>query len=570
MNNRLTFFLNGIEVNPKNREDFNIDFSFGNLTIEGQFLFSPSANIQQNSLVLNYPPDMKIITDWIGLQRIYEGIPFKVFDNNTQKFIFNEGDACCEINNSEFSYSIYEIKIPIIEKRQLFEKQATNLHFKLLFEKKILKTSDFIDVNYIIESPGNSQEQAFKLFTLTNQAVQMSMIFYKQAKELLNIALDAGHTPITSQAISAAKLINQSIEFAFTTIALYQSLTALTDYIFDKIRYHKSIRFKKAFERCCEYFGLKFKSSIFDQILEQNMTYCAPKFGSGAKLGENPTDDGVPNLFFSDFLEIAAKMFNAKAILKNDTLIFERIDYFLANPNGIVLDYYRNENNEDLPINYNSHELPCNILFKFERDYSDLNTAYGADYAAQIHDDYLDPVNKKFVNSKGLMTIDTNVSKGYRKNSSNVLEDIFNTILDIFDWLFNDRPYLAGDRIGCLKLSDHSFNIGKVFLCDDNGYLLEQNDSFLSAKKFITENYVPFSTQLTNQQIIIKEPMLYPLNNDQIQKFIENPICQDVDGNKLMVVGCQYVNNSDLYALDIRYLGQKYITTKISEKITTD
>lgn len=142
-------------------------------------------------------------------------------------------------------------------------------------------------------------------------------------------------------------------------------------------------------EHVCNACGLAFKSSIFDDPLKPyyNSMYMYAPVSDGSETYIEWIDDNKPLLTGESFFSELSQVFNADYVIENNTLTFERKDYFYSN-NNLFLDA-KNGIDESLGILSICYSYPttpppafANIKFTLDnveivgneakKDYSDL------------------------------------------------------------------------------------------------------------------------------------------------------------------------------------------------------
>jgi len=569
MLNSLKFYLNNIEVQPINRAEFNLDFSVGNYLDNSIYVISPTTSIDQSKLVIGDPAEMKIVYNWIADGKAYEGIPLAIYDSITQQFIFSNTDSYCLIAHEDFEIiERRQITLPIIDKRSNFTKQVERLHLKLLQEKKAITKNDWVKIYYILEEDSSSGINGLKTAFLFWQAYSLTKELTNKVSDLVNLGLNAGLIP-AGPVVSAAQIAVKIIDLAFTLVALYTSLKQISDALFDKPRYHYGMTFKRIIEIAIDYLGYNLETDLFDTSEAANLVYWKEQETIGSYVGSpNNNGNGTPNMLFSDFLAVFCKLFNAKAKIKNNTTVqIYRIDTFLNETSNVSIPLTRTEQNTPYPTGYNLHELPANIFVKYQRDSSDNNTFSGETYSAQSHTAPQILDNEKFNTHNGLRQIDLGVSLAVRKDSQTVLEKVFNTIWDLLGRLGGRNNFLYGNRIGCAKLSNHTFTVPKV--CVVNNGLLTGNSTEYTSARNVLENYLVTDTAKENQQFVYKQVIQIPLTAAEIKSLIDIPIAEDDQTNRrLMIEECQYDTQTALYNLKIRVLKQPIV--QLDQTITGD
>lgn len=542
--------LDGRKINPLNKSTFTFDFSAGNYTQDGKYIFLPNVDLLQNELQL-VGEDAKIIDLWIKQGRIFEGIPLEIQDKFSQIQIFKDNEACLNASSAHFKKYPDEITAPILDQKINFKQRADALNLSLLITQKVLNFEDFQNVNYVINEVPNYAKAAsllVMLLILLNEAIESGV-------KLTKNILDAGHFIGSSQAISAAKIAADVVALVLKVATIVKILSSIIDLLFQKPRYYRGIRVKKILEKCAAHLGLYLETDLFDGEFK-TLTYIAAKNEAGTRIGRESQEVGLPNMSFSEFLHDISIFFNAKVKILGNKLIFQRWDFYLKTP-LVVLKNIKTQENREYPQHTNASELKANVFLSYKRDNADYNTYNIKKYSVQCHSRLPNLTNEKFNQLKGIKKIELPFSRASRKNEESGLERILNRIFDAISALGNKKAgKLKGKRIGCMQLAQHAFSVPKIALVDNEGFISAQDEAILSAKN-IFKKYHFIDTPKHNQQFIFSEHIKTPLSAQELLSLLKHPVAKDSKGNTLIIEENKYNHETELHALKVRYF-KKY------------
>jgi hypothetical protein len=559
MSNRLTFLLNGQPVHPLNRDAFTLDFSTGNYSADGEYIFFPQVRLEQNQLQL-VGSDVEIVRLWLEEGRIWEGIPLEVYDEQTEQAVFDQDEACLDLSAADFSMYPDEILAPILDKRLQFSQRAESLNFLLLREQGFITPADYVNINYVIAEVPDYHKAAtlsMTLYIMVREGVD-------QVQKIADLTAESAN-PFSSPS-GIAKVAIQVVALISLGIAITNMLKSLSDALFQKPRYYRGMKFKTLLEKACQYLGLELDTALFDTDFA-GLTLLPEKDRPGARVGRTSDDEGCPDLLLADLLRDIGLLFNAKAKVQDNTLVLKRWDEFIQ-PNGVVLPRLKDAQNREYPVSTNAAELPAVTFVRFKRDNADHNTYRITEgYSAQSHIAQTGVLNERFNTLKGLRQVELPYAKAARKNSTSALEDIFASIIDAVNKIpgIGGGGGLRGRRVGCMELGQDAIGVPKALLVEPDGMVSEQDANYVNARHLLTQ-YHHLNTPLNNQQYVYRQPIPTPLSTAELKALIENPVAEDEEGKEVLVEECVYDPATELYNLKLRYF-ENY-TSNLEETIT--
>jgi hypothetical protein len=293
---------------------------------------------------------------------------------------------------------------------------------------------------------------------------------------------------------------------------------------------------------------------------------------------------------FGDFMRAFKTFFNAKIIIDNGVLYFEKQNFQLTSAQ------YHLPKIRPSAYEFNGDELVSNKVISFSVDYSDRHTIQ--EYLGTSIQIIQTPVsirNKKMVLIKGLDEIRLPFALGKRKTELNLIETLldgfFNIIGEIIDVIIKvinaiikaingiikavnkvikllnkigidlggqiptikniESPHLQDlidNRIDMMKMESDYISVPKVIMVGNNSdernnKLLPTNETLLNAK-YIYDNYHYFSNFVTtngeNNQKILKSFDGIPFTFEDYKKVRLNSKIIDYDGNQGFLISLKW------------------------------
>lgn len=445
------FKINNVEVNPPNnwRElQLELNFDTDNPDFRGQVSTTrwtiglgdqnkvdgavESNNWIDGGLTLSTPGALEGVSFSIDLRA--NGTTDNVFDGYLN---LAEADIRCD-----------QIIAEAVEQGGIdwFNQRADNITFQGLWNLKNnakgkLYDSDVVPVEYVLSSVPDIYGIAITgmaIYTVVNNFIMQIEIMVEKIPEF--IIPNFGN--IVSIILAIINLILLTIASVVLTIQLYRQLVP-------KVKYHAGMYVTTQLERACEYLGLEFQSTIlqtypYNKLLILPETYSQFEKDDGATGVEkivnfaasllgifelvNFDETGFYRGTFGDLLRELKKMFNAKVIIQDGVLKFERIDTpDTLQPAYTLPDISRKE----LFYQLNSDEFHPNYKISFSRDQSDKNIIQ--DYIGTEVELITEPkIIANEANQIGGTNKDINLqfARGKRRTKKNFLEKMFGGIVD--------------------------------------------------------------------------------------------------------------------------------------------
>jgi len=529
-------------------------------------LVQPPENIRELVIELNYDKELiqqqvstnkwhwvrdnaTTILDYInnGGVGVFEGLPHRIeIEHKGVSKILSDGYLDL---SEETDIGCNEITVTAKESQGIdwLNDVADSVSFERIYAENPAFKTDFIFVPYIINTVPNYREAFISIVTGVMVGVQLQ----SELKNLIQNITDS--LGVTTTIPGVIKLVAQILYVIILIIILVGLIISMILYVIQPVKYHAGTYAKRLFERGCQHFNLTFQSTIFDDVNISKLFIIPNKYqladsgetnGVFSALGGAVISAGIKGFTspdvnlqqgyfkgtFGEYIRIMKTIFNAKVILTNGTLIFERKDYNTSQTLYQIPDL-RNDFYQ-----LNTSEIKSNYLISFQTDLNDKNTIdkfKGTNYQITLQPIFT--INPKFKLMKNFARVDIQLALGKRKEGLTVPEKIVNQIItiiniplaimgavvnasisainaiievvnDLFDILdtigfsFNiniplipafNSPSISNpitDRIGMLLLENDYIDIPKLVLLDEapnhrNTKLTANNETYLTAKK---------------------------------------------------------------------------------------
>lgn len=502
---------------------------------------------------------------------IHSGIPYQQIVSNEDNTVVLI-DGFLQPSSSETLFTCESVKnIPVIRrgKNDWLNDAAKLVMFNILLQKQTIRTDDYVQVPYVINTIPNYTEAAIATvaaFVVISKIIDISKEIGKILGGLASII----------GAIGA--LIKMIIVIAWVIVILgliVLFLIDIADHLIQPVKYHASMKWRDLLTAGCHELGLKFRSSIFDQKKYADAVIMPAKKKSFKDIkNENSlgftipstNDKGYYKKSLFDLLILTKDHFNAKIIITNDDeLVIERVDKSTSNEEYTLPNLPLEENGT------NASEIQGNYIVEYKEDLSDNNTIdnYEGTLTQAITSTTSD-ADPKTVTIGGGKTIDFQLSRGSRKegltNIEKRLDELFknrseqvNRVADITNKLIkvsnkiistvskivkklkvigikinfspepipklaHVTPTSISERIGMLMLSNDFFQVDKVMSLDIsstpfNTKLKEDNDLIFHSETIYNDFHKVQSHAVTKE---------FPFGN-QYKRFLmpDFNICLD-------------------------------------------
>jgi hypothetical protein len=438
----------------------------------------------------------------------------------------------------------------------------------------------------IVESDLISILDSFQISIITNDEIK----YYKQnvvlqdktRTELQTISALLGIVVMTLQLINAIRDVLSVADanpldpgdVFISGFLIFIQITVLILTIVDFInglrpqtRRYNSVRVLDILTVSCQKIGIEFKSSILESETWNNLTIIAQTDYEG-DTGQNPINNPIPKESLLQLLERLSTMFNAKVKFFNNTLYFERVDYFWSYINPIT-----NQASNFLLVNLqnngvettNWNELTGAYKIAFERDSSELNTTQRSLASNpnpntllvtyKLKDNLV--LDKKEQAIKGTTEINIPFARAMRKDSNTFFEDAYRTIANIFSTIVGFLSFglinlgRVEDAKGYMLISDYTIGVDKIFLQDNNR--IDTNNLSRINAKFLYDNFHKISTLAgSNQWKIITEVELSTEQSRFVRALKQWNVGLGVDRKPIIVTRFNQDIETQTYTIEYR------------------
>lgn len=440
---QINFYINNNLVQPpENIKELVIELNYDKETIERQIGTNKWHWVRENATLINdYIADG--LMSGVG---VFEGFPLRI---ELEHFGVTEilSDGYIDLTE-ETDIGCNEITVTGKEKQGVdwLNDVADSISFERIYaENPSFKSADFVFCPYIINTVPNYREAFVSIVTGVMVGIQLQ----SEIRLLVaNITDSAGYLTTIPGVI---KLVAQILYIILLITILVGLIIAMILYIIQPVKYHAGTFVKRLFERGCEHFGLTFQSTIFNLPQYEKFFIIPNKYqladtgettGVFSALGGSVISAGIkgftsPNInlqegffkgTFGDFLRLMKTIFNAKVVLKNGILIFERRD-FNTSATLYQLPSLRNDFHQ-----LNTSEIKSNYLIEFQTDLNDKNTIdkfSGSNFQITLQPLIVNDAKLKLM--KNFERVSVSLALGKRKEVLTVPEKIVSTIVDIIN-----------------------------------------------------------------------------------------------------------------------------------------
>jgi hypothetical protein len=432
------YFVDGNEVTPFNHKELSIELNFDKDSPDAKVLLNKWRFVNEGAELI-YAKYLGGLSGGVG---IFEGIPYDISINNEGKQY--KYQQYLDLTTADASIACDNVECESKErgKTDWLNTVADSFSFEYLNEQTtFLPDSKFISVPYVLNSVPDYKETMIVTITMVFTIEQIRKI----VSELSGL-LAAGANPFASvsEFIKAAFLIIYLIALLITLINL---ISDLIDLIIQPIKYHKGCYVRDMIEAGCSYLGLTFNSSILKGSTFGDTFIIPKKYDSTKRTDQTPREIAIglagftkPNInqtgwfegTFGDLLREMKTIFNAKIVIINGVLTFERRDFNNSSATYIVPDIY------SPAFATNASEFKSNYLIEFSVDVNDKNTI--KDYKGNIVRVYTAPkivVNKDMILTQGYQQVGIQFALARRKESLSVPEKVLDKFLKVVGVIMN-------------------------------------------------------------------------------------------------------------------------------------
>jgi hypothetical protein len=597
---KVEFYINGIEVNqPNNLDEFKISRTYdkdGNIvtTTTNNFIWGVNDRRRANDAI---PIIEKHIQDGKnGGVGVTEGLPLEIYLNNEKGKRYRVFNGYLDIWGANISK--YEIQCAAEEQGQIdwLNKALNTESYEYMYDQRYFGSDYFIEVPYCINKKQNNLEVIISLLGVF-VVVQECIDAVNQIKYSI-ITIANGFSSISEIFV----LIGKVVYLAILIITLYKLMNDLYYLIVQPVKYHNAMFIKDLVEIALSRYDMKLSSSILQGTPFKYMALLPEKYnineintGLAARvvgsLKPNRNEKvGFYKGYPGELISSLREMFNARIIINDGTLYFEKQDFSITSAKyqvpEVVNEFYR----------FNKDEFKSNYKISFALDTGDRNTIQeylGTSY--QVTQSQISINNKRMVMLKDYEPINIPFALAKRKKELNAMEEILDAMFEAIAVTINlavtivngaisavnaiikfikrilkalskigiDIPFkakplnkleksnlgsLIDSRVGIMVMEQDYVAIPKIMLIDRtsnprNNKLLSFADSFLNAK-YLYDEYHFFNNFVTtkgvNSQGIIKTVDSVNFSFDDDEKTRSSGNILDSDGKDATLMTLDY------------------------------
>lgn len=495
----LKFYINGVETPPPdNWEAVDIEVNFESTAQLASIKSGTYEWLGVNAKTLN---------TWLqgGLfsaPGIFEGTPFQIIAcGNVVVF-----DGCIDMTTTDTTFQCDIVKASVKEtnRTETVLESAEGFTFAYLgsddyHDAGVIRPADFVNVPYVI----STIPDWLQVVTLIVTFIEM----VKLAKDAITHA-----TELTEAAVAAYPAVGLiffygvqaalAIIFAAYIIDLgIKVLKFMFNEIVQPIKFKYGMRVRDLFIKGCLYLGLTFSSTIFETAPFKDLVYIPAKnayfnntessddllnavlgsditrkkysdtdntyapFGSGSAFGWY---DGT----FAQFISEMCDYFNAKVVMVDSVMHFERFDFWDNSASFVIPDISSEAPFQD-PYGTNASELSSNYFIQYQTDSSDQNTQDKYDGTSCQMTMLPNVVNvQKNVLLKGLTEKNFNFALAKRKEVLTTPERIIQKMVNLLnDVGFSLDSDFINDRLGAMLLSTDMTAVPKMLVVESDPIL---------------------------------------------------------------------------------------------------
>lgn len=552
----ITFRLAGVEVLPP--EEF---FDIGFIAEFGQDGVQPSLSLEEltfaNEAVTVF--EQAIESGLNGGSGIFEALPFDIVATSENESI--ELNYAVVLSKIVRIPSANRVTVPIrlVDGLDSLQERLDSITFGTLEDEGFITSSDYDDIDYVVEKPFNILEN-----------LVTSIILYQLLKEAASLIQRQGDTTATSAGITSGSpsggigatvfsIIKTAIDIAYalTLAALLIRLSQQLGRAFlPPRRTSKMLNMRVAMEKIAEKLEYEFESDLTDlekvYYLPSNQNYDT-KGLDGFIDRVRGTDKGIPNpkdygYGLGEFVQLVKSLFLANVTILDGKLYlnWKGSDFFESQADVILFDSL------DKNQRYNDEDAVRSRLIAFSTDQLDEHTIdnfKGTNY--EVLTSPIKVTDEKLVTLEGAERIDIPVALGTRKNSLNPFEEALESLFNVVDGVVNvlgsafglssNFSSIIGSRVGLLKVSNNNYSIPKV-LWVENGRLPSNHRDELSAKALYDKYYFwkSFVANADKAQKKVYDNVEVPFGIIEFAKVLRNAYFYDSEGARGKITALEW------------------------------
>jgi hypothetical protein len=316
------------------------------------------------------------------------------------------------------------------------EEKADGFSFEYLKSIGIITNDDYKFIPYVLNSIPDYEKTAIAMISAYVVIEQLR----ESVQKVKDIIAELSNPFVAiSSIIKAALLVVYLITLIAALVKLIKDIVTL---LIQPIKYHACMNVKTLLEKGCQHLGLTLSSSILSDTVFSKAYIMPEKFNNpsnsddkrilGFTIPKKEEQDGYYKGTFGDLIRALKDTFNAKIVIKNDVLHFERLDNNITPPQYVLNPPY------NIKFETNADECIANYFITFQTDTIEKNTLQ--EYTGTAFQVILSPINSDNPDLsmiKGLTQVRLPFALAKRKTELTVPETIIKTFLDILSVIVN-------------------------------------------------------------------------------------------------------------------------------------
>ena len=551
-------FINNQEITPRNLFDIGVKVDFEAKADEVQ--------VTTDSLLL--PREAKLLVDnHIKDTGLFEGIPYRVEMQNgielkyyidlTEEHQIEDNQIQCRVKLQNFHDDFYD--------------RADGLSFSLINSKNPIPTVKLQYIVLPVDKEGLAVSSFIAMYSMGIAIAQQAKETSESAKEFSKIPF-AGFSSLGEILSAGLKVALNAVYFSILVYESTRLWENIKDLLNPPIKLAKANLVKDLISTGCKYLGYTFESSIFSgeysklALLPVPLNDATPSFYDISfsdfttdKLFRGyPTEqDSVSTL--GDLISVMESMFNAKTRVVDKKVYFERWDKFKRN-SDVKLDSSLN----DQSTRINKYRYDFSRLFKryyihYSNDYSDIVTLDNYVHQASEYSLENDPNSptSQLSTVKGLTDINIPFSLAYTKQTTNWFEDIYQGLVDAFQWVSGGGDNYA-DKKGVVLVSQLYYSSTKIFVHDGVSRPAKNSNETLLSTSVLWDKFHYINSPNSGYMRIIRSNIKFPMDSATFYSIYKNNFIT-IDGQDCEILNMEYYDEKQ-YAI-ITYKEPKNINT---------
>lgn len=551
----IRFYLNNEECQPKNRDEIQYEFNFGENRDKIQLELSVT------SLVF-VKEDLTRIENWISTYSEYVGMPLDIVysDGTTIKYILDFTQDLVRKTNS------IECKLIRYKGWDHFNSLAEGLYFGS--DKINWVSSDFREMDYIVIPEDQIARFISLIISIFVLAKELAITIEKSIQATIALieasVPNAGVPPSfnTGAIITAALKLAAIIAYGIAIgIALTNLTKQLIELIFPKLRQFKAITYKNLIQKSVESLGFTLSStllnelpdlvvmpvplqsndrSIWEQLFNQQTSFYTK--------GYPTAQDTIPTLLLA--IEEFEKITNAETRVKDGVVTIERKSFYEKAANQTIKRSFNEQTELEQSNSINSSEQYKRLVALYQTDSIDMNTFDNTEgTVSEISSEVINSPDPELELIKNYTELRLNFARGTRKDNFTWLESEVRDFAQAIDNFVNTSLTSGIDkRKGVLQLSSQYFSVTKLVYAQ--GSKLSQNQNQFIGTDAIISNHLPDSLEFNQKNIFLNMPIA--TTEQEFFQFLDNNFVNLESGVTVEITKASWSEHTHIATVDYK------------------